>query len=83
MPRPKQAVLPFEPQPRAREAQRGKTKSYEAQNREAAEIILADPAKYGGPEAAVAQWARRALARALRGSGKIFVTSRQPEDTIA
>lgn len=32
-------------------------------NREAAAVILAAPARYGGPDSLLAQWARRALER--------------------
>lgn len=36
---------------------------YTAANREAAEIILADQARYGGPESVMVRWAKMTLER--------------------
>jgi hypothetical protein len=40
-----------------------KAETYEAANRECAEIVLADVAKYGGEGALLVQWARTILQR--------------------
>ena len=52
----------FRPIPTAR-AVRNKVNRYAEQNREAAEVILQDQARYGGPESGAVRWARAFLAR--------------------
>lgn len=60
---PLQPALPFPPPDRARgvTARQAKSQSHDAANREAAEVVLADPEHYGGESAALVEWARRVM----------------------
>lgn len=57
---PKQPALPFPSDPHVRsQVTKSKSQSHEAANREAAALVLADPARYG---AGLVEWARRVKA---------------------
>jgi hypothetical protein len=60
--RPRQTSLPFPPLSKSKRAAPADL------NQAAAEIILADPERYGGPEALPVVWARRIRA-SIAGTG--------------